>query len=216
MTKKSQIKHNCMLSIPRTDIMIVKHVLYNVFLVQRWLSKYLFEDVNGYKSRGYGNKVRYTDVVYLKGHLIWIHLVCYLMYWGCDLCWHDIRMIQQKHVVHYTFTVALCVKRFMSWLEMDLFWFDVLVLLHVNCFLSLRSHHSLRVGAVRPSSSTHGSYGQRLLRRVRRATVAGHRCAVPWLANSTGRSHFASAPAAFLLVVSQTEIGRANIWTTEE
>ncbi len=60
----------------------------------------------------------------------------------------------------------------------------------------------LRVRAVWPSSSSHGCHGQRLLRRVRRAAVAGHCCCVPWLARSPGRGYFASAPAALLLVVS--------------
>lgn len=69
-------------------------------------------------------------------------------------------------------------------------------------WLFLRSPR--RAGAVRPSPSSHGRHGRRLLRRVRRAAVAGHRCSVPWLADSAGRGHRASDPAASLLVVSRS------------
>lgn len=75
------------------------------------------------------------------------------------------------------------------------------------CYLSFfHVHHSFRVGAVWPSPSSHCCYGERLHRPVCRGGIAGHRFSVSRLASSSGRGHLASAPAAFLLVVSHVTI----------
>lgn len=101
--------------------------------------------------------------------------------------------------------VASCVKGFISWQTIDWFWTNVLVWLHL-CLDNICLPASLRVGAVWPSPSSHGGHDQQLLRRVRRAAVAGYRHSVPRLARPPGCGNFASAPAAFLLVVSHLVI----------
>ena len=83
---------------------------------------------------------------------------------------------------------------------------------YLSLSLSLCSHRPPRVGAVWPSPPSHGCHGQRLLRRVRRAASAGHRYYVPQLARSPGRGDAASAPAAFLLVVSQVAVCGVHRW----
>lgn len=85
--------------------------------------------------------------------------------------------------------------------------FARMYLFSLGCVLTsvfpLRSCRSLRAGALRPSPSSHGCHDQRLLCHVCRAAVAGYCRPVPLLARSPGGGHFASAPAALLLVVSR-------------
>uniref|UniRef100_A0AAQ4PKD5 Solute carrier family 22 member 31 n=1 Tax=Gasterosteus aculeatus aculeatus TaxID=481459 RepID=A0AAQ4PKD5_GASAC len=79
----------------------------------------------------------------------------------------------------------------------------------VSAAASLSGRHARRgvrvlvyyqAGALRPSPSSHGCHDQRLLCHVCRAAVAGYCRPVPLLARSPGGGHFASAPAALLLV----------------
>lgn len=62
---------------------------------------------------------------------------------------------------------------------------------------------SSRAGAVRPSPSTHGGHGGRLVRRRGRVGSSCRGSCMSQLADSPGGGHPASGPAAPLLVVSQ-------------